>query len=95
MRHEASFLQDILAASKKIEGITSAPTEERFLADEVLPAAVLHHPHRDRRSNRSLVAGTQGAEPWRAMAGNRGCSPQDCARLLRFGLGDSLERRYR
>lgn len=43
MRHEASFLQDILAASKKIEAITSATTEERFLADEVLPAAVLHH----------------------------------------------------
>jgi uncharacterized protein with HEPN domain len=43
MRHEASFLQDILAASKKIEAITAATTEERFLADEVLPAAVLHH----------------------------------------------------
>ena len=43
MRHEASFLQDILAASKKIEAITSATTEERFLADEVLPAAVLYH----------------------------------------------------
>jgi uncharacterized protein with HEPN domain len=43
MRHEASFLHDILAASKKIENITAATTEEGFLADEVLPAAVLHH----------------------------------------------------
>ncbi len=43
MRHEASFLRDILAASRKIEAITAATTEERFLADEVLPAAVLHH----------------------------------------------------
>jgi uncharacterized protein with HEPN domain len=43
MRHEASFLQDILSACKKIEAITASTTEERFLADEVLPAAVLHH----------------------------------------------------
>ncbi len=43
MRHEASFLRDILAASMKIEAITAANSEEGFLADEVLPAAVLHH----------------------------------------------------
>jgi len=43
MRHEASFLQDILAAATKIEAIVAATTEEKFLADEVLPAAVLHH----------------------------------------------------
>ena len=43
MRHEASFLKDILAASKKIETITSGTTEEHFLKDEVLSAAVLHH----------------------------------------------------
>lgn len=43
MRHESSFLQDILAATRKIEAITAATTEEGFLADEVLPAAVLHH----------------------------------------------------
>lgn len=43
MRHEASFLQDILTACKKIEAITASTTEERFLGDEVLPAAVLHH----------------------------------------------------
>jgi len=43
MRHESSFLRDILAACRKIEAITSGTTEERFLADEVLPAAVLHH----------------------------------------------------
>ncbi|MCC6586891.1 MAG: hypothetical protein IT168_09385 [Bryobacterales bacterium] len=38
MRHEASFLKDILAAGKKIEAITSATTDERFLRDEILPA---------------------------------------------------------
>lgn len=43
MRHEASFLRDILNASGKIEAITAATTEESFLRDEVLPAAVLHH----------------------------------------------------
>jgi uncharacterized protein with HEPN domain len=43
MRHEASFLQDILAACKKIEAITTSTTESQFLANEVLPAAVLHH----------------------------------------------------
>ena len=43
MRREASFLQDILAACKKIEAIAAATTEEGFLSDEVLPAAVLHH----------------------------------------------------
>ena len=43
MRHEASFLKDILNASSKIEAITVATSEESFLCDEVLPAAVLHH----------------------------------------------------
>ena len=43
MRHEASFLRDILSASRKIEAITAAACEESFLSDEVLPAAVLHH----------------------------------------------------
>ena len=43
MRHEASFLRDILNASSKIEAITAATSEESFLGDEVLPAAVLHH----------------------------------------------------
>lgn len=43
MRHEAFFLQDILSASQRIQAITATATEERFLADEVLPAAVLHH----------------------------------------------------
>ena len=36
-------MQDILTASMKIEAITAGTTEERFLTDEVLPAAVLHH----------------------------------------------------
>src|SRR3954469_16500864 len=43
MRHEASFLKDILSACRKIEAIVAATSEESFLKDEVLPAAVLHH----------------------------------------------------
>ncbi|MBL0157372.1 MAG: DUF86 domain-containing protein [Bryobacterales bacterium] len=43
MRHEASYLRDILSAAAKIEAITAATTEGSFLSDEVLPAAVLHH----------------------------------------------------
>jgi hypothetical protein len=43
MRHEASFLRDILTGSRKIEAITAATSEGSFLRDEVLPAAVLHH----------------------------------------------------
>jgi uncharacterized protein with HEPN domain len=43
MRHEASFLRDILSAARKIEAITAATSEEAFLSDEVLPAAILHH----------------------------------------------------
>lgn len=42
MRHEASFLKDILAAAKKVESITAAANEESFAANEILPAAVLH-----------------------------------------------------
>src|SRR5690242_15335385 len=43
MRHEASFLKDILAACRKIERITAGTSEDPFLSDEVLPAAILHH----------------------------------------------------
>src|SRR5579864_7916065 len=43
MRHEPSFLKDILSACGKIEAIVAATSEDRFLRDEVLPAAVLHH----------------------------------------------------
>jgi uncharacterized protein with HEPN domain len=43
MRHESSFLRDILSACQKIEAIVAATSEELFLKDEVLPAAVLHH----------------------------------------------------
>jgi uncharacterized protein with HEPN domain len=43
MRREASFLKDILAATGKIEAITARTSEESFLRDEVLTAAVLHH----------------------------------------------------
>jgi uncharacterized protein with HEPN domain len=43
MRHEPSFLKDILSACRKIEAIVAATKEGSFLKDEVLPAAVLHH----------------------------------------------------
>lgn len=43
MRHEYSFLRDILSATSKIEAITRATSEESFLGNEVLSAAVLHH----------------------------------------------------
>ena len=43
MRHELSFLKDILSTCGKIEAIVAATSEDSFLRDEVLPAAVLHH----------------------------------------------------
>jgi|SRR5258707_6905275 uncharacterized protein with HEPN domain len=43
MRHEPSFLKDILAACRKIEAIVAAIDEQSFLENEVLPAAILHH----------------------------------------------------
>ena len=43
MRHEPSFLKDILAACRKIEAIVAATSEDSFLRDDVLPPAVLHH----------------------------------------------------
>src|SRR4051812_45814486 len=43
MRREPSFLKDILSACGKIESIAAATSQEAFLKDEVLPAAVLHH----------------------------------------------------
>jgi len=43
MRHEPSFLKDILSACRRIESIVAATSEDLFLKDEVLPAAVLHH----------------------------------------------------
>jgi len=38
MRHESSFLRDILSACQKIEAIVAAISEDSFLKDEVLPA---------------------------------------------------------
>jgi uncharacterized protein with HEPN domain len=35
MRHEPSFLKDILAACRKIEAIVAATSEDSFLRDEV------------------------------------------------------------
>ena len=43
MRHEPSFLRDILQACRKIESIVAATNADSFLNDEVLPAAILHH----------------------------------------------------
>ena|SRR5579864_3104895 len=43
MRHEPSFLKDILSACRKIEAIVGATSEDSFLKDEVSSAAVLHH----------------------------------------------------
>jgi uncharacterized protein with HEPN domain len=43
MRHEPSFLKDIISACRKIEVIAAATSEDLFLRDEVLPAAILHH----------------------------------------------------
>jgi uncharacterized protein with HEPN domain len=43
MRREPSFLKDILSACRKIETIVAGTSEESFLKDEVLTAAVLHH----------------------------------------------------
>jgi uncharacterized protein with HEPN domain len=43
MRHELSFLKDILSACRKIQAIVAATSEDTFLIDEVLPAAILHH----------------------------------------------------
>ncbi len=42
MRYERSFLKDILAACRKIEAIAGATSEDSFLRDDVLPAAVQH-----------------------------------------------------
>jgi hypothetical protein len=43
MRREPSFLKDILSSCRKIEAIVAATSEDSFLKDEVLTAAVLHH----------------------------------------------------
>jgi uncharacterized protein with HEPN domain len=43
MRHEPSFLKDILSACRKIETIVAATDEGSFMKDEVLSAAVLNH----------------------------------------------------
>jgi uncharacterized protein with HEPN domain len=43
MRLESSYLLDVLSACGKIEKIVASTTEELFLQDDVLSAAVLHH----------------------------------------------------
>ncbi|HUS08226.1 MAG TPA: HepT-like ribonuclease domain-containing protein [Bryobacteraceae bacterium] len=42
-RHEPSFLKDILFSCRKIDAIIAPTSEDVFLKDEVLSAAVLHH----------------------------------------------------
>jgi len=92
MRHEASFLQDILAASKKIEAITAATTEERFLADEVLPAAVLHHLTVIGEAINRLSPELRGRHlgvPWQQIVAVR---HRICACLFRSGLAWTPDR---
>ena len=55
MRHEASFLSDILTACHKIEAIVSATNEESFIADEVMSAAVALPFDRDRGGHKPIV----------------------------------------
>ena len=43
MRHEPSFLKDILSACHRIEAIAGATSENSFPRDEVLAAPVLHY----------------------------------------------------
>jgi uncharacterized protein with HEPN domain len=43
MRHESPFLKDIFTACRRIESIVAATSEESFLQDEILTAAVPHH----------------------------------------------------
>lgn len=43
MRHDSSFLKDIISACQRIEAIVATTSEETFLQDEVSTAAVLHH----------------------------------------------------
>lgn len=43
MRHDASYLNDILSACCKIGAIIDSTSEALFLENEVLSAAVLHH----------------------------------------------------
>ncbi len=43
MRHDSSFLKDILSACRKIEAIVAANAESSFRGDDVSTAAVLHH----------------------------------------------------
>jgi uncharacterized protein with HEPN domain len=44
IRRDASLLNDILAATRRIEAIVVATSEKAFLSDAILQAAVLHHP---------------------------------------------------
>lgn len=43
IRRDASFLNDILEATHRIEGIVVTASEQSFLGDAIRQAAVLHH----------------------------------------------------
>jgi len=43
IRRDSSFLNDILEAARKIEAIVATTSEQSFLNDGILQAAVLHH----------------------------------------------------
>jgi len=43
MRREPALLKDVTVACRKIEAIVDATSEDSFLKDDVLQAAVLHH----------------------------------------------------
>jgi uncharacterized protein with HEPN domain len=43
MRHEASYLKDILLAARRIEAIVTTKSREEFFRNDESQAAVLHH----------------------------------------------------
>ena len=91
MRREVSFLRDILTASARIEAITAATSEESFLIDEVLPAAVLHHLTviGEAISHLSPELWERHPEvPWRQIV----AALQNCTRLFRLGPADPVGR---
>ena len=79
MRHEPSFLKDILSACRKIEAIVAATSEDSFLKDEVFPAAVLHHLTVIGEAISCLPVELRDRLPRGAMAANHGGAAQNRA----------------
>jgi hypothetical protein len=97
MRHEPSFLKDILSACPKIEAIVAGTDEDSFLKGEILPAAVLHHLTVTGEAISRLSVDLRERHSTSAVATNHHGTAQDRARIFRFGLADSLgccHRRY-